>query len=127
MTRDELTAYFEDKTARMLRTMKQKNADYAGDSDEAFQNFLYVEVFGVASAEQGFFTRMTDKFSRLATFVKVGVLQVADEKIEDTLIDLATYSLLMAAYISGKRAGAAPVARSLRETVDPPAAPKRKR
>lgn len=104
MTRDELLAYFEDTTAKMVRTMSAKNADYAGDADEAFQNFMYVELFGVASAEQGFFTRMTDKFSRLATFIKIGVLQVADEKIEDTLIDLATYSLLLAAYIKEKRA-----------------------
>jgi hypothetical protein len=35
-----------------------------------------------------------DKWSRLTTFAKKGLLQVKDESVEDTFLDMAIYSLL---------------------------------
>lgn len=105
MNRVELVKYFEDVTANMVKIMKAKNEDYAGTvSDDAFANFTRVEVLGIASTEQGFLTRMTDKVCRVISFVQRGVLSVKDETVEDTLIDLANYALLMAAYIKSRRA-----------------------
>lgn len=102
---DWLLAQLKTYTTRMVETAAKKNADYAGASPKPFANFSHVEDLGIATTEQGFLTRMTDKLCRVATFAKKGVLQVSDESVEDTLLDLANYSLLMAAYIKAKKAG----------------------
>ena len=86
----------------MSRIAKAKNADYTGGSDDPFSNFRQVESLGIASTEQGFLTRMVDKVARISSFVKQGTLQVKDESVEDTLLDLANYCILMAAYIKDK-------------------------
>lgn len=88
-------------TSRMHEITARKNADYA-DKGDAFSNFKLVEEFGVCSAEQGMYARMTDKMSRLASFIKNGELQVKDESVEDTLLDLANYSLLMIGLMRSK-------------------------
>lgn len=87
----------------MVEIAKAKNHDYAGFDSDPFANFKIVENCGIASVEQGFLTRMMDKVSRINSFVKQGVCNVKDEKIEDTLIDLANYSILMAGYIKSKK------------------------
>jgi hypothetical protein len=103
MNREQYLAAFKEITDRMYETTKAKNHDYTGNSDDPFVNFRFVEMMGVCSTEQGFFTRMTDKMSRIAGFIKTGVLKVSDEKIEDTLIDLAVYCLLFVCYLRSKR------------------------
>lgn len=103
MNREELTAFFEEKTTAMVDIMKRKNADYSGvDAQEsAFRNFERVELLGVATTEQGFLTRMTDKMCRINNLTKQEA-QVKDETIQDTLLDLANYSLLFAAFLHSK-------------------------
>lgn len=103
MTREEYLKFHRDTCDRMVETVARKNADYAGQGEDAFYNFTRIETLGIASTEQGFLTRMFDKFARITTFVKKGVLQVKDETIEDTLIDLANYAILMAGYIRSKK------------------------
>lgn len=103
MTAVELTKYFDSVVGRMRKILVAKNHDYGGKSLDAFSNFTRVEALGIASAEQGFLTRMTDKMCRIANFIQQGVLKVDDEKIEDTLLDLANYAILMAAYIKSKK------------------------
>jgi hypothetical protein len=103
MNRDEYLAEFEKITDRMLEITKAKNSDYTGDSSQPFKNFTMVETMGAASTEQGFFTRMNDKMMRFAGFLKNGTLQVEDEKIEDTLMDLANYSILLICYLRSKK------------------------
>ena len=46
---------------------------------------------------------MMDKISRVNSFVLQGVTKVENEKIEDTLLDLANYALLLSGYIKSKR------------------------
>jgi len=99
MTREELIVEFEKVTTHMLETMKAKNADYSSSNADPFHNFKMVELMGVATAEQGFFARITDKVMRLASFVKNGTLQVKGEAVEDTLEDLAVYAILMICYL----------------------------
>jgi hypothetical protein len=89
--------------ASMSRIALAKNADYTGGADDPFSNFRLVEALGIGSAEQGFLTRMTDKLSRISSFTKQGTLMVKDESVEDTLLDLANYCLLMAAYLKDKQ------------------------
>ena len=101
--REQYLTDFEELTKRMLEITKAKNADYTGDDTQPFHNFTMVEKIGAASAEQAFFTRMTDKLMRFASFIRHGKLEVSDEKIEDTLLDLANYCLLCICYMRSKK------------------------
>ena len=104
MNRSDFLKFYEETTNKMLDITVAKNHDYSGfGGDDPFANFRVVENCGIASVEQGFLTRMMDKVSRINSFVQQGVCNVKDEKIEDTLIDLANYSILMAGYIRSKK------------------------
>jgi hypothetical protein len=87
-------------TARML--MARKNHDYSGGdkAEDCFLNFTRVERLGIASTEAGFLVRMTDKLSRLITYVQNGKFEVEDEGLKDTVIDLINYSVLLYAYMA---------------------------
>lgn len=104
MNRADYLQFHKDCCAKMIEVTQAKNHDYSGFSDDdPFVNFKVVERCGISSTEQGFLTRMMDKISRVNSFVKQGVCNVKDEKIEDTLLDLANYSILMAGYIKSKK------------------------
>jgi hypothetical protein len=99
MNTKELVEFAESFFGGAIETMKKKNADYTGSKDDnPFANFEAVEAFGL-DTEIGFLTRMTDKMARIASFVKNGELKVKDESVQDTLLDLANYSMLFAAYL----------------------------
>lgn len=79
---------FRNCLDRMWAITEAKNNDYATESDP-FRNF---REFG----ELGFLVRMSDKFARLRTALhEKRELSVSDETIDDTLIDLANYSVLL--------------------------------
>lgn len=103
MSREEYLAFHKSCCEKMLAITTAKNNDYTGASDNPFSNFTAVESLGISSTEQGFLTRMLDKMARITTFAKKGMLLVKDESVEDTLLDLANYSILMAGYIKSKR------------------------
>lgn len=103
MNKEEYLAEFEALTIKMLEITKAKNSDYTGDDSSPFKNFTMVEIMGFASTEQGFLTRIIDKVMRVSSFVKKGILEVADEKVEDTLLDCANYCLLMICYLKSKK------------------------
>lgn len=102
MTREEYLRFHKEACEKMQEITKAKNADYTGASSDPFANFSQVEILGICSAEQGFLTRMIDKMSRINSFVQQGTLQVKEESVEDTLLDLANYCLLFSGYIKGK-------------------------
>ena len=102
MTREELIRLHKFYCEKMNALVQRKNADYTNESGP-FSNFERVEALGIATTEQGFLTRLMDKFCRVITFVQRGTLKVSDESVEDTLLDLANYSLLLCAYIQSKR------------------------
>lgn len=105
MTREEYLVYHRAACDKMVEITTKKNADYTNGSADPFFNFTRVEAVGIADTETGFLTRMFDKFARITTFVRKGSLEVADETVEDTLLDLANYCVLMAGYLKAKRAG----------------------
>ena len=76
---------------RMAETHSRKNMDYSGQDPLA--NLKMSESMGIP-AWTGCLVRMSDKFSRLCSFAKKEKYEVRDESVEDTLIDLAVYSLL---------------------------------
>lgn len=80
MNREEL---FKEITEEMLKLYIRKNTDYGSSVSDTYRDF------GLVS----FLVRLQDKLNRLKTLSKQESL-VKDEKIEDTLIDLANYSIL---------------------------------
>ena len=105
MNRDELLSLHNEMSHKAFELMKRKNHDYAGGQDRSmpFANFTRCESMGFSTTEQGFGVRLTDKMSRLSTFCEGGVLKVADESIEDTILDIINYVILFYGYIQSKR------------------------
>lgn len=100
MNREQYFAFHKKCCDRMTEITKAKNMDYAGAGGEnPFANFSRVKAMGICEVEQGFLVRMTDKLSRIASIVASGKTHVKDESIQDTLLDLANYCLLMLGYL----------------------------
>lgn len=100
MTRDDLIRNHELLCHSARELMKKKNADYAGKGGtQPFANFTRVESMGICPTEVGFLVRVTDKMSRLSSFVENGRLEVLDESVEDTIIDVINYMVLLHSYI----------------------------
>lgn len=92
--RSEYLAFFYSMLARMREITQKKNNDYGG-AEDPFKNF---REFG----ELGILVRMSDKWARIKTALKEKrELQVADESVEDTILDLSIYCLLLLAYRKG--------------------------
>lgn len=77
---------FEDITKRMVDTFRKKNHDYGN----SFEQSLNEE--GLAASR----IRMGDKWNRYKTLSKKesSDIQVKDESIRDTLLDLANYAIM---------------------------------
>jgi hypothetical protein len=105
MTKEKYMQYHADCCKLMMEVTRAKNADYSGAGDDPFSNFRQIgailQMPGVI--EIGFLTRMSDKMSRIGSFVSKGTLQVKSESVEDTLIDLANYCILFAGYIKSQK------------------------
>lgn len=69
----------------MAETYEKKQCDY-GDSFG-----ISVRKYGKISA----LTRLSDKFNRVENLVLKGIQSVDDEKLSDTLLDLANYSIML--------------------------------
>jgi len=83
---DRVVAEMRDKLIR-------KNHDYAGGQDDPFANLRMCEACGLP-AWQGVVVRLTDKNSRLQSFMLQGTLAVKDESVCDTFDDNAVYAIL---------------------------------
>ena len=104
MTRDELLNIHSNLCGKAQSLMRRKNADYAGNHGmEPFANFTRTEAMGICTTEKGMLVRMTDKMSRLSSFMEAGEFKVKDESLEDTVLDMINYSVLLWAYLSEKR------------------------
>ena len=104
MTRDELLKSHETLCKQGRALMNLKNRDYAGNGgQEPFANFTRCEAMGICSTEQGFLVRLTDKMSRLSSFVESGKLHVSDESFEDTCVDIINYMVLFHSYVTEKK------------------------
>lgn len=93
---------FKEIVAEMVTLTTNKNHDYAGkQAEDAFCNFKLIESLGVTTTEAWFIVRMTDKLQRVSNLIKQDT-KVSDEKITDTLQDLAVYAIMMKIYLETK-------------------------
>lgn len=69
----------------------KKSQDY-GLKDDIFANFRTSEEFGI-EPWRAVLVRMNDKITRIKAFAQTGHL--ANEGVEDSLLDLASYSLIV--------------------------------
>jgi len=105
MTREELLDFHKMICEEARTLMNLKNRDYAGNKGtEPFANFTRCEAMGICETEQGFMVRITDKMSRLSSFLRAGKMYVEDESFRDTIVDVINYMVLLAAYTSEKDA-----------------------
>jgi hypothetical protein len=103
MTRDELLIFHEETCNNARELMKLKNRDYAGNKGtEPFANFTRCESMGICKTEAGFMVRVTDKMSRLSSFLQAGKMHVEDESFYDTIVDVINYMVLLGAYVKDK-------------------------
>lgn len=79
---------FEQITKEMNELYLRKNADYGNSFEKT------MDTFGIIAPV----IRLNDKVNRLTNLVKSEDPQV-DESIEDTLLDLANYSVMTLAYL----------------------------
>lgn len=101
MKREELFKLHEDICKEALELMRKKNNDYASGSDP-FMNFKRAEYLGFATAELGVLIRMTDKMSRISTFLKNGELALSNESVYDALVDMVNYSIILAGLLKDR-------------------------
>lgn len=73
--------------------MINKSHDYAISSD-VLSNFKMSEILFNIPNYVGILIRISDKISRIENVLSKGESKVKDESLQDTLIDLANYSLL---------------------------------
>jgi hypothetical protein len=96
---------FDNVCGEMMKLTEMKNSDYAESSD-AFANFKTIEqiTHGRISVESGILVRMTDKLKRIGSLLSRPAT-VKTEKIEDTVFDLAVYSVILLVYLRSKNVG----------------------
>lgn len=102
MTKEELFKLHQEICQEALELMKKKNNDYASNKDP-FMNFRRAEYLGFATAELGVLIRMTDKMSRISTFLNSGELSLSNESVYDSIVDIINYSVLLAGLLKDKQ------------------------
>jgi hypothetical protein len=80
---------------RGVEIIEKKNADYAGAGDP-FRNFRSAGVVGVP-VDRAILVRILDKLARVSNLLDKPPA-VADEAIEDTILDAINYLAILKAY-----------------------------
>ena len=75
---------FKGLTEQMYNVFAAKRHDYGPTSEHTFKKFGLVSMV----------IRMSDKLGRLENIALKNDILVTDEKVEDTLLDLANYALI---------------------------------
>lgn len=81
---EQRATLFREITNKMYELYTRKNNDYGDSVSKTY------EIYGL----DAFLVRITDKVGRLNALSRQKKRLVKDEKIEDTLIDLANYAVL---------------------------------
>lgn len=85
---------FMDITTNMAKTYAAKNHDYGNSFEQS------LDKFGLVAS----IVRMGDKMNRIESLSKKEA-EVKDESIKDTLLDLATYSIMTLMWLNNTNKG----------------------
>lgn len=80
---------FKPYTDKLAKTLQEKNDAYGDSFAES------VDKFGIVVIP----IRLSDKFNRVCQLIKNGKLSENDESLQDTLLDMAGYSILGLKYL----------------------------
>lgn len=100
MTINDLVIYHEATCQKARDLMYMKNADYS-EGDDRFRNFRGSEAFGI-DPMIGVCLRMQDKLNRIVTFARAGKLTSHRESVDDSVLDLVNYAVILGAMATEK-------------------------
>ena len=117
MLKEGLLRLHHEMTLEGSAIMAKKNEDYANteESKDAFKNFRMCEHRGLISAAGGVLVRIDDKLSRLSTAVSGKPLQVSDESVRDTCVDLINYAVILYGLMQERQAYVKAASKQLQE------------
>jgi len=92
--------HYDKIVSRAKKICEAKNKDYAKESDP-FLNFRLSEVMKVCSLEEAVLVRILDKTARVANLIHKHN-DVKDESVEDTILDLINYWIILASYMENE-------------------------
>ena len=92
MNLEKQTLFVDEFLANMKKTMIGKGNDYA--NTDRLSNFKLAGTICGLSPEQNCLSLIATKVARLGVLLKSGVAQ--NESIEDSILDLANYAVLLA-------------------------------
>lgn len=102
MTPDQLLDLHNCLCGRARDIMVAKNHDYRGGTDDPFANFRGSEFLGVDPIV-GILMRCMDKFQRIRAFVATGNLAVKSESVEDAIVDVINYAVLVGGMVKERQ------------------------
>jgi hypothetical protein len=85
--------YFDDILKEMSEVHQRKNADYGNNFHKRYEKYGFLTAL----------LRLTDKMERLENIYEKGEIQVKDESVEDTLLDLANYAVMTIVELKNKK------------------------
>ena len=84
---------FKQITDEMVKLYERKNSDYGSSIHDTYMKYGAV----------AYLVRMEDKINRVRSLTQNNNQKVEDEKIHDSLVDLANYSILMLLELEGDK------------------------
>ena len=88
-----MTNRFKQITDEMVKLYEKKSSDYGNSTHDTYMKYGAV----------AYLVRMEDKINRVRSLTQNNNQKVEDEKIHDSLVDLANYSILMLLELEGDK------------------------
>ena len=88
-----MTNRFKQITDEMVKLYEKKSSDYGNSTHDTYMKYGAV----------AYLVRMEDKINRVRSLTQSNNQKVEDEKIHDSLVDLANYSILMLLELEGNK------------------------
>lgn len=92
---DGYVDYFSEILQEMSDVHERKNADYGNNFHKRFKRWGFITAL----------LRLSDKMERLENIYEKGQIEVKDESVEDTLLDLANYAVMTLVELRNQKMG----------------------
>lgn len=92
--KNEYKDYFNNILNEMKEVHERKNADYGNNFHKRYERWGFLTAL----------LRLSDKMERLENIYEKGEIQVKDESVEDTLLDLANYAVMTLVELRNEKA-----------------------